>query len=320
MAKQTVAEKVVSAKDVLTALAAEGGFKALRQWSEAQGFGNRSAFPRFKAALLEIGLDYEALRSGTSAAKRAEVAAAITHEVTLFTDAKARCERFAVCDREGQVVWFGRFFDGEGSEQSAAELEAAKKAVWLAGKVREALGVPELRLNLMVDAEWLTWANARAEGDFKTGGKAKVLAQLAERAGLQLHVEWVRGTSNPADRWTTSSGYQKWQNYTTGLAALANKIGEVAPIDRPAPIAPVTKAPAPAPVIVEPPTTAPVATLPLTEEQSAQVAAITPEQLSEIAAQPSRRLKREWLYKHGLPCHAAAVEAVNARLGCEVAR
>lgn len=158
-------------------------------------------FPRFKKALLEHGIDYAAMRSGA----RQEAAAAVTHGITLYSDAKAAKLRFGICDQDGEPVWHGRDFD-ENDEQSAAEMAAAKKAVWLAGKVRDARGLNALKLNLKVDAQWLTYANAESGG-----GKAAELRAAASKARVVLDVTWVPGTENPADKWTVSGGFMKWQ-------------------------------------------------------------------------------------------------------------
>lgn len=176
--------------------------RALKQWAENHDLMTQARFPRFKKALLEHGIDYAEMRSGA----RAERAAAATHEITLFSDAKASRLRFGICDQDGAPVWHGRDFDEE-FEQSAAEMAAAKKAVWLAGKVREREGLDILKLNLMVDAQWLVYAN-REFG----GGKAAALRAAAMKAGLVLNVEWLPGTENPADEWTVATGFLKWSD------------------------------------------------------------------------------------------------------------
>lgn len=190
----------------------------LREWAVSHGIDNRAAFPKFKDALSEFGISYEEMRSGAKAAADEEVASKITHELTLITDAKASHSRFAICDGSGNVVWFGRFFDNDrdfNGEQSSGELAAAKKAVWLAGKVKEALGAPAMRLTLKVDAQWLTY-----QDKFKQ--KGSILTAMAKAANIELHVEWIAGTSNPADKWTTASGFKKYD--IMEVAATAEEI------------------------------------------------------------------------------------------------
>lgn len=142
-----------------------------------------------------------------------------TPDLILFTDAKVSRNKFALTDAQGEVIWYGSFFEEWVDEQSVGEMEAAKKAIWLAGKWKQTNQLPSLKLELRVDAEWLTWANAATSGEANSkgkpaGGKARKLAYAAEKAGVELHVVWVRGTSNPADKWTTEGGYQKYSDYT----------------------------------------------------------------------------------------------------------
>lgn len=134
------------------------------------------------------------------------------HHVTLFSDAKARTQRFAICDREREPVWYGRFFDNDldfSGEQSTGELSAAKKAIWLAGQVKKACEAKTLHLKLIVDANWLCTLR----------GKAEVLIEEAHRAGVRVEMKWLKGKSNPADAFTTGGGFLKWSE--THLPALA---------------------------------------------------------------------------------------------------
>lgn len=196
-AKQVVAQNL----EALRGLNAAGLF----QFSRENGFDSRAGFPAFKRALLEQGIDYTALRDGARAEKAEALNSACAFEVTLYSDAKARCDRFAICDRDGDVVWFGRFFDDDADyngEQSTGELSAAKKAIWLTSKVKEAMNQPAIRLSLIVDANWLCTLS----------GKAEALAILARKFGIDLNMQWIPGTENPADKFTTASGYLSWKD------------------------------------------------------------------------------------------------------------
>ena len=129
-----------------------------------------------------------------------------THHLQLFSDYKLGTNRFCVTDARGKELWFGRDFDDPES-QAAGELSAAKKAVWLAGKLAETLG-DEARacLTLKVDAEYLCYQQ-------RPNQKGYVLTKLAAKYGIGLRVEWVSGASNPADEQTAAKrGYQKWRD------------------------------------------------------------------------------------------------------------
>jgi len=216
----TIKSKVEAAEDELKEMKTHG---ELRQWAIANGMDNRSAFPRFKKSLLDIGIDYNAIRSGIKKEKRKALEQAVNYETTLYVDAKASADRFAITDEDGNVLWYGRFFDNDrdyDGEQSSAELAAAKKAVWFAGKIKETLNEDAIRLNLYVDAQWLLYQD-------HPGQKGFVLTQLANRYNVQLNLEWIPGKDNPADEWTTASGYQKWSE--NDLSALAQPVSGDAP-------------------------------------------------------------------------------------------
>ncbi|MCG3206304.1 MAG: hypothetical protein KCHDKBKB_03038 [Elusimicrobia bacterium] len=211
--KLTIKDKVTAAINELRGM----NHGQLFQWSRENGLDSRAGFSAFKKALLANGIDYDALRSGHQAAKAEALTAACTHEITLYSDAKASCDRFAICDEDGEVVWYGRFFDddrdGYNGEQSSGELSAALKALWFARQAANAAGQQAVKLTLIVDAQWLC----------SLSGKPAILAQAAKRMNLDLTMEWIRGTSNPADKWTTATGFKKWND--GDLASLITVIG-----------------------------------------------------------------------------------------------
>jgi hypothetical protein len=210
--KLTIRQKVDASIDTLRACA---DHRALREWAVANGIDNRAAFPKFKDALLEHGIDYEALRDGRNAELEAARAAKITHHLTLITDAKARTRRFGICHADGTPAWHGRFFDDDrdfDGEQSSGELACAKKAVWLASKVKDTLGVPALRLTLKVDAQWLCYQDHAKQ-------KGYILTQLARKHDIELYVEWIAGSTNPADALTICHGFQKYDVAATAQTA-----------------------------------------------------------------------------------------------------
>jgi hypothetical protein len=201
----TIKDKVLAAADELKAMKTH---TELRQWAISHGMDNRSAFPKFKDALHIIGMDYEAIRSGIRQAAEEELKSKVKYQVTLYVDAKASHDRFAITDEDGNVLWYGKFFDNDSDyngEQSSGELAAAKKAVWLASKIKEATGSDAIKLNLYVDAQWLTYQD-------HPGQKGFVLTQLARKYNIDLNIEWIPGANNPADSWTTRSGYKKWSD------------------------------------------------------------------------------------------------------------
>jgi len=196
-------------------------------WSRANGLDSRAGFSAFKKALLASGIDYDALRSEKRAEQAADREAKATASLIFFCDAKARTDRFAICNAKGEPVWHGRFFSDDrdyNGEQSSGEMAAAKKAVWLASKIKETIGAEAIRLTLKIDAEWLTWANqvGKPNDDGKRGGKARALGELARKFGVVLTVEHIPGIENPADQYTVATGFKKWQDNDLRALAVTN--------------------------------------------------------------------------------------------------
>lgn len=228
--KKTIKDQV---KEYAEELKSMSSTKELRDWAISKGMDNRSAFPKFKDALLDIGIDYEQMRSDSNQNKADELESQISHEVTLFSDYKSSQNRFAITDQNGNVLWYGICFDCSG-EQSDGELDAAKKAVWLASKIKESLSLSAIQLNLYVDAQWLTYQT-------HPGQKGYALTILSKKYNVKFNIEWIPGSNNPADRWTVSSGFKKWSdNNLPSLATVREKSndfesGPVSPDPQPEP-------------------------------------------------------------------------------------
>jgi len=201
--KQLVAEhaervKLFKSTQEIKSFIEEIGCKTQQRWGKAI------------AAIIEVGgPDYYALRGETRAATAEALRSSVTHEAELFVDAKARCQRFAICGPDQSVAWFGIFFEddqsfsyGNRNEQSACECAGARKAIWFASKIKEAIGATAIRLTLNVDASWLC----------TLAGKAAILATDARRFNIELNMNWIPGTSNPADEFTTASSFKRWND------------------------------------------------------------------------------------------------------------
>jgi len=69
-------------------------------------------------------INYDRLIAVASADKTARLEANATASLTLYCDAKANNDRFAICDKCGNPIWHGRFFATDhdyNGEQSAGE-------------------------------------------------------------------------------------------------------------------------------------------------------------------------------------------------------
>lgn len=216
----TVKQTVEANRDEFLAAKTSAELKAL---FSKHGLATQHRWSKAVAAVIEIGgLDYYVARDGAHKATADELSASVTHEVELYVDAKARCQRFGITDSAGAVLWHGIFFDddrsfsyGDRNEQSACECAAARKAIWLASKIAESAGTKAIRLTLNVDANWLV----------TLAGKASILASDARRFNIELKMQWVEGVRNPADQWTTASGFKKWSD--NDLASLASPVNQL---------------------------------------------------------------------------------------------
>jgi hypothetical protein len=177
----------------------------LHSWGIEHGFNSAVGFAAFKAALLGANINYDRLRSEYQRQRANTLAAQLTQEITLYCDAKARTRRFAVADRHGDAVWYGDFRgDYVPKEQWEAVLDAARKALWVAMKVREEMNCDMIRTFLRTDAFWIQ----------SLSGKAEILAQDARKFNLDLRIEWIPSARNMADKWLLRPGFRKWNECT----------------------------------------------------------------------------------------------------------
>ena len=214
----TIKDEVKQDKERLSSCS----YHNLLTWANEHGINNRVAWGKYKVALNEINVDFNALRGISRLAKRAELSESATHKLLLYCGAKASMDRCGICGPDRKPVWYGRFFYDKdyNGEQASGELAAAKKAVWLASKVAERLG-GVIELELRVDAKWLCWANNLEDN---RGGKARLLAQAAQLYGVALDVTHILGRDNPANKWTTANGYLSWHSTIDGLVEQAREI------------------------------------------------------------------------------------------------
>ena len=178
-------------------------------FAQKSGYNNASAFSHVKKNLLQNGIDLDKMREEETGERKAVLSEA-KHEVCFYSDANAGYGKFGITDENGNPIWWGKFFDDDVDEQSKSELAAAKKAVWLAGIIREQIGEESIKLTLKVDAEWLCFANEYNGSGY--GGKATQLARKAVACGVHLVVEHVSSEQNKADQFTRKIGFKKWQN------------------------------------------------------------------------------------------------------------
>ncbi|QHE73038.1 hypothetical protein [Rhodococcus sp. WAY2] len=149
-----VGKAVKAGADELRALTTHS---QLYEWAKEHKFATASMFPKFKTELNKrLDIDYDELRSIAQRERLAQIEAAAVDGplVELWAAGDDEVSSFAVCGSEGFVAWYGEFFAGDKirkeGDQNSADLSAAGKAVFLAGKVREELEVDALTVRIHV--------------------------------------------------------------------------------------------------------------------------------------------------------------------------
>jgi hypothetical protein len=207
MPKRTIKEKVAAEVDDLRLLDHYG----LTAWAKAEHIDSGIGFTTFKKALLEVGIDFDAMRDIARGARGAALVEAAQTSLPLYAAALSGAKRFAICDKSRRPTWFGRFFAGDRDfkgDQISADMSVARKAIWLASKAREELALPAIKLLLLIDAPWMT---STAEGI------APLLAELqdmAEKLSVLLELVQVTSPENPAVAQANKAGYMRWQDCT----------------------------------------------------------------------------------------------------------
>lgn len=97
---KTIKQQVIESSEPLKSMTTH---TELREWAIANGFDNRSAFPRFKAALNEIGLDYDQIKRGIF--QKAAEEKATAHEAVVAASPKGDQAIYAIADRINGNVW-----------------------------------------------------------------------------------------------------------------------------------------------------------------------------------------------------------------------
>lgn len=183
----------------------------LKEFATKNSLMTKALFPKFKTVLKTKGINYEELREAASQKREEELAQraldlAETAEdgPTIYLESAAIDQdgrgSFAIVDSRGHAVWYGRFFDDDRTwtpgDPASAELSAAEKAIWIAGK-------------------------ALSQGDHSAGTvhlnlthpdiKEDELSQLGVRNNLVVIVEFAE--DNAAVDMANTPGFQKWQEY-----------------------------------------------------------------------------------------------------------
>lgn len=203
----TVSDEWGTAANAVKSLAASQDVAAmstadLRAWGKDAGLLSKTLWAKVKRELWkQADLDYDALREQESADRARILAesAAAAPVVELFAagDERGSFAVVGVADT-ADTAWYGTFHPDDSvykaGDQTSADSAAAGKAVFLAGKVRESLEVPVVRLLLHIGNELVDGPR---------------LADMAAKKSIVLELDVTM--ENPATEWCLANGWQAWQ-------------------------------------------------------------------------------------------------------------
>jgi len=164
-------------------------------WAVVHGLGGPRLWPRVKHELrAQLGVDFDQIRAATHAARRAAIAqAGKGPHLRVWAAGDHVQQSFAVCGPRG-VLWYNNLTLDDWwyrGDQATAELSAAHRAVWLAGRARTLAKIGAAQLTVHLTAP---------------GIHTDLLAGAAERARVALIVEPVAASENPAIEWCRKPG------------------------------------------------------------------------------------------------------------------
>lgn len=171
-------------------------------WAKDNDLTGRTLFPKVKAQLRKkLGIDYDKLRESTTEQRAGELAgaAADAPEIVLWAAADDEAGTFAVCDGEGEALWYGTFHPDDRyyrkGDQASASLSAAEKAVYIAGQARREADLEAVRLRLLV-------SDHRVDTTTLTG------SGVTARVSINLEVS---DATNAALDWCRAPGFKSWR-------------------------------------------------------------------------------------------------------------
>ncbi|RJO77649.1 hypothetical protein D5S18_07905 [Nocardia panacis] len=177
-------------------------------WAVLHGLSGPQLWPRVKHELRDqLGIDFDHLRATTHAARRAAIAQADNGpHLRLWAAGNSTRQSFAVCGPRG-VLWYNNLTIDDWwyhGDQATAELSAAHRATWLAGRARTLAGIGAARLTLHLNTP---------------GIHTDLLTGTAERARVALTVEPVAADDNPAVTWCLEPGWRSCTDLPEFIAA-----------------------------------------------------------------------------------------------------
>ncbi|GAB86870.1 hypothetical protein QBL07_024090 (plasmid) [Gordonia rubripertincta] len=173
----------------------------LFSWAKEHGIDTGSLFRKWKTELRkQLHIDYDDLRQKAFDARLAEMdaAAQAAPQVMLYAAGDVEVNSFAVCSEHGEDPWYGEFNDNDRvDDQDSADLEAARKAIYLAGQARDYKKLDLIGLRLVVSNHRVT---------------TRALQRDTLKHSVFVTVEVVdNGEDNPALEVCRMPGFRTWR-------------------------------------------------------------------------------------------------------------
>ncbi len=190
-----------SVRDNADTLKAMTSHSELFAWAKEHGIDTGSLFRKWKTELRkQLHIDYDDLRQKAFDARLAEMdaAAEAAPQVMLYAAGDSEINSFAVCSEHGEDPWYGEFHDNDRvDDQDSADLEAARKAIYLAGQARDYTGLELIGLRLLVSNHRIT---------------TRALQRDILKYSVFVTVEVVdNGEDNPALEVCRMPGFRSWR-------------------------------------------------------------------------------------------------------------
>lgn len=201
-----------SVRDNADTLKAMTSHSELFRWAKEHGIDTGSLFRKWKTELRkQLHIDYDNLRQKAFDARLAEMdaAAETAPQVMLYAAGDSEINSFAVCSEHGEDPWYGEFHDNDRvDDQDSADLESARKAIYLAGQARDYTGLELIGLRLLVSNHRIT---------------TRALQRDILKHSVFVTVEVVdNGEDNPALEVCRMPGFRTWREVSlTDLLAAA---------------------------------------------------------------------------------------------------
>ncbi|MCG7635300.1 hypothetical protein MHN80_23585 [Gordonia McavH-238-E] len=190
-----------SVRDNADTLKAMTTHSELFTWAQDHGIDTGSLFRKWKTELRkQLHVDYDDLRQKAFDTRLAEMDAAAdtAPQVTLYAAGDSEVNSFAVCSEHGEDPWYGEFHDNDRvDDQDSADLAAARKAIYLAGRAREDKKLDLIGLRLVVSNHRIT---------------SRALQRDILRHSVFVTVEVIdNGEDNPALEVCRMPGFRTWR-------------------------------------------------------------------------------------------------------------